>query len=377
MNTKGVEKLISQFNRFTDSEKQKFADYILDMVGKGINPDNDGKKIFQIRSEVIGNRPSCPHCSGENESVVKNGHHNGVQKYICGECGKSFRDMTGSFGYRLRAIDKLPRFIELMLESKSIRYIAKELKMGKQTVFDWRHKILSSLNETFTKEFMGIVEVDDVYMRFNQKGRRSQSGTFIDQYRRTYTTTNAYGNRVSRRIDGLRRKGVSDEQVAVLFCLDRYKTVGMKMLRKGKINTASVSRIFNSDFDNRFNYGNIVVTDGETAYNRAFNGKLYSHETVVIDTKKKRFKRGFFHLNTLNNVDGRFKNWVKNNFSSVATKYLENYLNYFKMLFFVLSSDNGSEGSKENGLLRFALADNKAYSRMKSIEDNYWKFLEY
>lgn len=362
---KKFDNIISEVKSYTNSEKRKIGKLILSLC--------ESNNIFDTRSEIINDKPVCPHC--ESEKVKKNGSHNGKQRYVCLEdsCGKGFRDMTGTFVYRMQNVNKLPRFVELMLESKSIREITKELEMARQTVLDWRHKILCAFNETFTKEFMGIVEVDDVYMRFNQKGRRSLSGTFLDEYRRTFTVTNAYGNRVSKRMNNKRLSGVSDEQVSILFCVDRYKTIGTKMLRKGKINTASVRRIFNSDFDDRFNYGNIMVTDGETAYNRVFSQKIYSHEPVVIDLKNKRFKRGYFHLNTLNNVDGRFKKWIKTSFSSVATKYLDNYLMYFKMLFFVLA---GSD-DKENDLLRFALVDNKAHSRMKSLEADYWNFLKY
>lgn len=362
---KQFENVLTQINEFSKAEKKKLGKYILSLC--------EANSLFETRSEIIDGVPVCPHC--ESKKVKKNGSHNGKQRYVCLEdsCGRGFRDMTGTFVYRMQNVSKLPRFIELMLESKSIREIAKELEMARQTVLDWRHKILCAFNETFTKEFMGIVETDDVYMRFNQKGRTSLSGTFLDEYRRTFTVTNAYGNRVSKRFDGLRRSGVSDEQVAVLFCVDRYKTIGTKMLRKGKINTASVKRVFNSDFDKRFNYGNIMVTDGETAYNRVFSQKIYSHESVVINLKKKRFKRGYFHLNTLNNVDGRFKKWIKTSFSSVATKYLDNYLMYFKMLFFVLA---GSD-DKESDLLQLALVDNKTHSRMKLLESEYWKFLEY
>jgi len=39
------------------------------------------------------------------------------------------------------------------------------------TAFDWRHKILLSLPEVSDK-FEGEVEVDDLWIRYSQKGRR-------------------------------------------------------------------------------------------------------------------------------------------------------------------------------------------------------------
>ena len=282
---KKFENILNELESHSKSDIKRFAEYLLSTV--------KSNNIFETRSEIIDGKSSCPNC--DSEKVKKNGSHNGKQRYVCLDCGKGYRDMTGTFVYRMQNLSKLPLFIELMLESKSIREISRELDMARQTVLDWRHKILCSFNDSFTKEFMGIVETDDVYMRFNQKGRRSLSGTFLDEYRRTFTITNPYGNRVSKRMNTKRLAGISDEQVAVLFCIDRYKTIGTKMLRKGKINTKSVKRVFDGDFGKRFNDGNVMVTDGSTAYNRFFNANRYSHEAVVIDVKKKYFTRGYFH----------------------------------------------------------------------------------
>ncbi|MDX2359328.1 MAG: IS1595 family transposase [Crocinitomicaceae bacterium] len=360
---KQFENILSQVKSFTNVEKRKFAKLILASVSLG--------DLYETRSEIIGEKSCCPNC--DSEKVKKNGSHNGKQRYVCLECGKGYRDMTGTFAYRMQHATKLPRFIELMLESKSIREIALELKMGRQTVLDWRHKVLSAFNDSFTKEFMGIVETDDIPMVFNQKGRLSTSGTFLDEYRRTFTWTNQYGNRESRRMDAdrNRKRGISDEKVSVLLCIDRYGTIGARKLRKGRITIESVRRVFDNEIFDRLNYGNVMVTDGSTAYRKVFRGKILGHQ--VLTTRKNQRVRGFYHLNTLNNADGQFKKWLKGNFSSVATKYLDNYLMYFKMIAFVLRSSE----DPDNEFLRLALADNKAYSRMKSLEESYQEFLTY
>lgn len=62
-----------------------------------------------------------------------------------------------------------------MLEEKSLDKIKKELKINKKTAFDWRHKILSSIEETGKVSFAGIAGSDETFMLFSEKGKRSLS----------------------------------------------------------------------------------------------------------------------------------------------------------------------------------------------------------
>lgn len=44
--------------------------------------------------------PSCPHCGGKH--VIRNGHKDGRQRWVCRECGRSFGPTFGTAMYRLR-----------------------------------------------------------------------------------------------------------------------------------------------------------------------------------------------------------------------------------------------------------------------------------
>jgi predicted RNA-binding Zn-ribbon protein involved in translation (DUF1610 family) len=48
----------------------------------------------ESKKEKIRSVPECPKCGGK--SVVRNGHQNGKQQYLCKECGGSFVETTGS-----------------------------------------------------------------------------------------------------------------------------------------------------------------------------------------------------------------------------------------------------------------------------------------
>lgn len=303
--------------------------------------------LDKYRTENTGDRPTCPKCGGNH--IIKNGSQNNVQKFRCKKCFKTFGLHTGTSVYWLHSTSKedWTKFISLTLESKSIRSICKDLGHSKQTVFNWRHKLLTSLDKVFTKQFKGVVEMDDMYVRFNQKGRKS--------------------NFVPR----LSQRGVSSQQVSVLFTLDRYKTIDLQVLRKGKVDMNSISRILDNGLVDRLNKENIIVTDYCRSYSPVLNGLGFSHEKLNMSKGEK--VRGQFHLNTLNNQCGEFKRWISYHFRSVSTKYLQNYLNCFKLLFFVLK-DKTNEVIE---FLKLSLKDGSTFKRFHSTEERYQGFLSY
>lgn len=65
--------------------------------------------------------------------------------------------------------DKIDEYMVLMLEEKSLDKIKEELNINKKTAFDWRHKILSSIEETDKDSFTGITESDETFMLFSEK----------------------------------------------------------------------------------------------------------------------------------------------------------------------------------------------------------------
>ena len=356
-------KNLNQLKSFVSSLSEDELDSLKVIVNSLLRVTDFGA----IRENTINYKPVCPDCASEH--VKKNGHYGDKQKYVCKPCNRGFGILSGTSVHGIRKKELWTQFISLTLESKSIRFIAKKLKINKQTCLFWRHKLLSSINDAFTKELHGIVEMDDMLVRFNQKGRINN---FIEESRRTETVTNRYGDRVSQKVKvGKLKRGISRDQVSVLVSIDRYSAIGTGMLKRGKMDIKSLNRVFEKGLLERLNTDNTVVTDEAKAYVSVLANNGFDHEHINAGIKQ--WTKGIYHLNTLNNADRRFKNWIKYNFSSVSTKYLHNYLGYFKMLFFVL---NKSETKMEE-LLRFSLIDNSTLQRKQNIENKYQEFLTY
>ena len=114
---------------------------------------------------------TCPHC--QDVGIRANGKLKGVQRYLCNGCGKNFSETTGKFWYNIKKKDKITRYLFCLLSGYSIRKSAKETGISIQTSFDWRHKLLSSFDSVSVEEFQGIVESDDLFFAYSEKGNRN------------------------------------------------------------------------------------------------------------------------------------------------------------------------------------------------------------
>lgn len=286
----------------------------------------------------------CYHC--QSSTIIKMGFYAGKQRYKCKECQKTFGDFTGTSVYCIKKKHLWMSFIKLMLDSKSIRYTAKQLGLSPRTVLDWRHKLLEAFAETFQKKFKGIVETDDIYLPFNQKGRKRG---FL-------------GVRKEKK-----KRGISSQKVAIMVWADRYKTLGMQTVKLGRINCADLQRTTNIK---RLNSDNIICSDRHRSI-EAFVKKLNIKHQQFKAGIKEYVKAGIYHVQKVNSLTSHFKKWLNSNFINVATKYLQNYLNWFQMLQ-IFKDDNTF-----NSFLNYSLKDNNTFYRFKQLEINYQTFLKY
>ena len=102
---------------------------------------NDQKQLLnQLKFTVSESKPILAHrkiskeCINPDCKSVKIYKHGksveGGQRYRCQDCKKSFNELTGTSIHCVKKKYLWDRFIELMLESKSVRYISKELEVS-------------------------------------------------------------------------------------------------------------------------------------------------------------------------------------------------------------------------------------------------------
>ena len=93
-----------------------------------------------------------------------------------------------------------------MSKSYSLRQSAKEVGISYCTSFLWRHKILGAFKEIGCTKLEGIIESDETFFLYSEKGNKNIEG------------------RDSRKRGGKATKaGINDEHVAVIVSTDRNK----------------------------------------------------------------------------------------------------------------------------------------------------------
>ena len=165
------------------------------------NMDIDIAKI-QIAQKAAESR-HCPHCN--SSKINKNGKEHSVQRFSCRDCKRSYRVTTGTFNARMRKGkgELLKLYMKSFIAGDSIRKSTLFCDISIPTSFKWRHRILASLQNQQSKIVLdGIVESDDVFFPYSQKGQRN-----IDRKPR-------------KRGKGMfdpKKRGISDENLPLLL----------------------------------------------------------------------------------------------------------------------------------------------------------------
>jgi len=268
------------------------------------NIENDKCKIDKVYLS-FNNHHHCPHC-GSNK-ICKNGFiHNKYQQFKCHNCGKNYSIRTNTIFYHSKKNIKLwQEYIELFSQGLALRKIVEKMdkKISYPTAFYWRHKILEVMKNFDNHDKLGgIVEADETYFNESQKGSRDVRGRkprkrgFSSEYRQA---------------------GLSHNKVCVLTAIDRNKHSFNKPVCYGHIGKEQTMIL-----QHRITENSILITDGEHSYKR------------LKDVKLKQLKFGkpqskVYHLNNINNFHSHLKKFMIR-FNGVATKYLDNYVNYFR-----------------------------------------------
>lgn len=272
--------------------------------------------IDEIREQRHKEGLVCPHC--DSHSVVRFGTYiiptrtGDVkrQRYLCKTCRQTFNDLTNTPLQRTRKPHLWVRFIECMMKGFSLRKCAEQLngEVTHVTLFYWRHKILSALRQIPTESFQGIVEMDETYFLYSEKGNRHIT------------------NRKPRKRGGKAKyRGISHDQICVLVARDRQKITYSGVLGRGRIRTTKLDEAIGSHLSE----SNILCTDAWRAFSSYAKMKSLDHYRFKSDGKQR--VKGIYHIQNVNNYHSRLKRWM-DRFNGVATKYLQNYLAWFRYL---------------------------------------------
>ena len=244
-------------------------------IDKHIN--NIMKKDLYSTRETDG----CPHCKGSK--YIKYGKFNGIQRFRCKECGKTFSQVTNSiWSNSKKSSDKWMKFIELILEKKVLRECADELEININTAFAWRHKILEALVKNNKPVVLnGAIHMIKTSVKENFKGDKNIKTP------------------IREKVFIVSARSESDAMISIPLSKRLW---------------------FWSKFEE------------EICSKLGGDGYIIPYVDRYIYLAAKRYNKGVFDTKSKDDVIARFeglsKKWFKT-FYGVATKYLGQYLSWF------------------------------------------------
>lgn len=195
-----------------------------------------------------------------------------------------------------------------MLQEKSLDKIKEELSINKKTAFDWRHKILSSLEDTDKNNFTGITESDETFILFSEKGKRNLS------------------RKGKKRGSKAKTKGINSDHVAVIVTADRAGEQEFSVATLGRIKKIDIEK----SIGKRISDQTILCSDSHVSYKGFAIDNAMEHHAIRADLKQ-YVKDGVYHVQHVNSLHNKLKKWLNDKFWGVSTKHLQQYLNWFRI----------------------------------------------
>jgi transposase-like protein len=298
--TAQLKPLFEAFTALTEKQKEQFAQLVFSQMSVDL-------KLESLSKEIKGtSRKQCPHCLSED--IYANGKLKGMQRFKCKACLKNFSESTGTALASIKKKDLWIAYIRNMFEGKSLQKCADLTGISKQTSFDWRHKILSRLRHEAPEKFTGICEIDDIFFNYSEKGSKN-----LDRKPR------------KRGNHGI-SQGVSNDKVAVLVTCDRTNNKDIQVIKRGRIRKTDLHKAIGDRIEKK----TVICSDSH----RSFTG--FAKEKK-LKLKKINARKGqhvvdkVYHVQHVNQMAKSLKHWM-DKFNGVATKYLQNYMNWFMMM---------------------------------------------
>ena len=101
-------------------------------------------KALDIANDRAERCKLCPDC--QSTRIWRWGFKDGVQRFRCKDCGRTFNALTGTPLARLKRLDAWLAYCDALIAGLSVRKAALVVGVHKNTAFRWRHRMLTAPN---------------------------------------------------------------------------------------------------------------------------------------------------------------------------------------------------------------------------------------
>lgn len=284
-------------DNLTGEQKQKLTSYL-----QNLSPE---QQIITGLEQRLIDKPECPHC--HSGLINRHGKKGDMQRYRCKNCLKTFTATTHTPLARLRFKGKWVAYLEGMLESKVLRKAALDYHISLRTAFRWRHRFIELPAQMKANWLEGIIEADETFFAYSEKGNK--------QLKR----------KAHKRGKSSAKRGRSKEdRVPVLTVRDRGKHTFDSILKSTSI------KAINEQLTGKIEKDSVFCSDGYKSYIQIAQDNDLVHKRLNLSAGVRVIDK-VFHIQNVNAYHSRLKNWI-NRFHGVATKYLDHYLGWFRLM---------------------------------------------
>ena len=179
-------------------------------------------RIVALIDQFGASKRRCPSCACER--YHRHGQANGLQRYRCRDCGRTYNDLSGTPLARLRLREKWLDYLRAVLDSTSVRLAASRVGVHRNTALRWRHRFLAGPRNDRAGQLAGIAEADEMFILESQKGSRKL-------------------DRPARRRGGrAQRRGISRELDCILVARDRSGQTIDAVVGRGMLTVPQLER---------------------------------------------------------------------------------------------------------------------------------------
>ena len=254
----------------------------------------DQKRIVAKSLETPTKSLECFHC--KSKDFIRWGYQSDMQRYKCKKCKKTFNSLSGSPLARLKRKGHWLDYSKCLILGKTVRKSAAFCDISKSTSFRWRHRFLIATKEMDVDYFKGVVEFYDKKEKLSFKGSKNIPAKYLKER----------------------------PDITILYCKDRSnnsKSIVLTEFTEKNI-VKKISSLLTKDL--------LFCSDNDLVYHRFSKKTNLRHGFINI--KNKEFeKKNVVHIRNVNRYYENYDLWRKR-FRGVATKYLINYLSWFRTL---------------------------------------------
>ncbi len=157
--------ILKAIQKLNPAEKHRLREYLIDALTAS---SSTGTVLHEISEHENKNGYECPEC--ESEHIVRFGKYPTI---VDGEEVKK-QPIAVKFVKRHLLTSQIQFYIELvtLLTGLNLLSVYRRVLPSYVRRFYWRHKLLSSLKQIKIPNFEGILEMDETYFLYSEKGQR-------------------------------------------------------------------------------------------------------------------------------------------------------------------------------------------------------------